>query len=173
MPSIQEFFAWGMDRTIPDLPLPLRGMVINLGPGDFKVMPGTIGVGPASNALTDVIWEYPAPLPYDNGSVSVVHAHHFLEHFDGEDAVKILREIERVLMPGGVAYITTPYPGTPLQYHALDHKSNWNEETWQWLFNNPYYSSGDGKIWRLSVQACFIMGIVIRNLALFTQLVKI
>lgn len=157
---------------------------INLGPGDKKVidqdlktygdariLKGTIGVGPKTNKLTDVEWIYPQDLPFEDESVGAVHAHQFLEHFDGDDAIGILREIERVLVPGGVAFITVPYQGSSHWGQALDHKSTWNEETWKWLFENEYYDH-QGEPWKLEVHACFIMGIVIRNLDLFTQLVK-
>jgi SAM-dependent methyltransferase len=213
MPSIQQFFKWGLDREIPDLieppaaydpnrrlytlqellmwgreeVLPIDIPWINLGPGDKKVVEqnvkrpsggmgvahkGTIGVGPKTNKLTEVEWIYPQDLPFDDESVGAVHAHQFLEHFDGDDAIGILREIERVLVPGGVAFITVPYQGSSHWGQALDHKSTWNEETWNWLFNNEYYDH-QGEPWRLRVHACFIMGIVIRNLDLFTQLVKV
>jgi SAM-dependent methyltransferase len=157
---------------------------LNLGPGDKKVIDyklrgdwgtqihkGTVGVGPKTNNLTDVEWIYPQDLPFEDESVGAVHAHQFLEHFDGDDAIGILREIERVLVPGGVAFITVPYQGSSHWGQALDHKSTWNEETWNWLFNNEYYDH-QGEPWKLKVHACFIMGIVIRNLDLFTQLVK-
>lgn len=212
MPSIQEFFKWGLDRDIPQLiepplcrevssgrlltvseamrtkPMNLGEDLpwINLGPGDKKVIEHvyqrhivsrtdvvkpTVGVGPETNKLTQMKWVYPQDLPYEDNSVGAVHAHQFLEHFDGDDAIGILREIERVLVPGGIAFITVPYQGSSHWGQALDHKSTWNEETWAWLFDNPYYDH-QGEPWRLKVHACFIMGIVIRNLDLFTQLVK-
>ncbi len=212
MPSIQEFFKWGLDREIPNLIEPpayrspngeiwtapeytrpeemlgARIPWINLGPGDKKVIEHKYprrypeyagafdsvfpdGVGPMTNKLTDVEWVYPQDLPFEDDSVGCVHAHQFLEHFDGDDVIGILREIERVLMPGGVAFVTVPYQGTSHWGQALDHKSTWNEETWNWLFNNEYYDH-QGEPWHLEVHACFMMGIVIRNLDLFTQLVK-
>jgi SAM-dependent methyltransferase len=160
---------------------------INLGPGDKKVIEqkikspaggityihkGTVGVGPAHNKLTEVPWVWPQELPFDDGSVGAVHMHQFLEHFEGDEVIEILREVERVLVPGGVAFITVPYQGSSHWGQALDHKSTFNEETWDWLFSNEYYQH-DVESWRLEVHACFIMGIVIRNLDLFTQLVKI
>lgn len=157
---------------------------INLGPGDKKVVEHwyvdrygrrvhktTVGVGPEHNKLTIMKWVHPEPLPYPDESVGAVHMHQFLEHFTGEDVIDILREVERVLVPGGVAFITVPYQGTSHWGQALDHKSTFNEETWNWLFENEYYET-DIDPWKLRVHACFMMGIVIRNLNLFTQLVK-
>lgn len=170
MVTIQEFFKWGLDREIPELLSPPEGPVINLGPGDRKIIPGTIGVGPANNKLTDVEWAWPDRIPFADESVAAVHAHQFMEHFDGDNALGILREIERVLVPGGVVFMTTPYPGHGHFTQALDHKSMWTEETWNWLFTNTYYSHDNP--WKFRVHACFMAGIVYRNLDLFTQLVK-
>jgi SAM-dependent methyltransferase len=173
MVTIQELFLWGMDRKIPPLLDPPDGPQLNLGPGNVKDIPNTIGVGRLSEDLTDVRWEYPEPLPFDDGSVAAVHAYHFMEHFSGEDCLRILRDIQRVLMPGGVVFICTPYPDTPGYWRALDHQSAWCEETWDWVFSNPYYAGGSGGVaWKLKLHACFIMAIVERNRALFSQLVK-
>lgn len=170
--TIQQFFYLGMDRIIqPLLPEP-NGLKINLGPGEQKIIPGTVGVGLAGNRLTEIPWKLPDPLPFRDEEVAVVHAHHFLEHFTGEDAVQLLMEIQRILMPGGIAYVTVPYQGTLIAGQSLDHKSIWNEETWRTLFKNDYHNDNKDHTWQLSVHACFIMGIVIRNLSLFTQLVK-
>lgn len=175
MTSMQEFFKWGLDREIPELidhnqlPKPW----LNLGPGNTKIIEGTTGVGRVnSNKLATVDWEAAAErLPYASDSVGVIHAHHFLEHFDFEDVLFILQEISRVLVPGGVAFVTTPMQGTSLQRRALDHLTEWNEETWQWIFNTTYYDDfppPEG----LSLHTAFLLGIVERNLCVFAQLVK-
>lgn len=148
---------------------------INLGPGDRKIILApdgsqTTGVGPRSNKLTVLEWNAPEALPFEDESCGSVHAHQFMEHLDYETAISVLREIERVLVPGGVAFITTPYPGHGHFTQALDHKTMWTEETWNWLFDNTYYNNGDP--WKLEVHACYMAGIVYRNLDLFTQLVK-
>lgn len=173
--TIQEFFWYGMHREIPALLQPQRGSQINLGPGKKKDIPGTIGIG------LDTGWRAPNELSLPPGmgtnrvpdaSIAAVHAYHFLEHLTGDDAVTMLREIERVLKPGGLVYIATPYYNTSLAYHALDHKSFWNEDVWQWLFDTEYYDDHKQKPWKLKVHTCFIMGIVERNISLLTQLVK-
>ena len=173
MVTIQDLFKWGMDRTIPQLIEPPEGVQINLGPGNKKIIPDTIGFGRKSEFHTDCEWEFPDPLPIPDESVAAVHAYHFLEHFTGEDCLQILRDCERVLVPGGVMFICTPYPDTPGMWRALDHKSAWCEETWDWVFENPYYAGGrDNTPWGLELHTCFIMGIVERNRALLSQLVK-
>lgn len=174
--NIQTLFKYGLDREIPTLlegPAGPMGEILrlNLGPGDKKVIPHTTGVG-RGGFLCDVHWVAPNPLPFASETVSEIHMYQFIEHFTGDDVIKILRECERVLVPGGVVNIACPHQLSSMAYQALDHKTFWNEEVWNWLFGNEYYSDHEGEGWRLKVHACFIMGIVVRNLNLFTQLVK-
>lgn len=196
--NIQEFFKNGLDRTIPELAVPPQGRQINLGPGDKKIITysvpagvstldfkrQTIGVGGGKQSEYPS-WRYPRdPLTatrvsvggvrglFDPESVAAIHCYQFIEHLLGSTAVILLRECEEILMPGGVMYIAAPYYRSAMAYQALDHLSYWSEETWQWLFGNEYYSDHEGKGWRFRVHACFIMGVVERNMNLFTQLVK-
>lgn len=181
MVTIQQFFKAGLDREIPELFEPPSGLQINLGPGnvkkiyylesagEYKLLEG-VGGGTLS---THPDWHWPEdPLPYADSTVAAVHCYQFIEHFDVNDVVDLLRECERVLMPGGVMYIATPHATSSMSWQALDHKTHWNEEVWNWLFGNEYYSDYELMPWRLRVHACFVMGVVIRNLNLFTQLVK-
>jgi len=48
------------------------------------------------------------PLPFANGSVDFVYSSHTLEHLTRDDAERLLREVTRVLKPGGVARIVVP-----------------------------------------------------------------
>lgn len=170
--NIQDFFLYGMDREVGELVEPPRGGIkINLGPGDRKTLPGVTGYGFISNGMTEVVWHAPDPLPLEDGSVTEIHCYHFLEHLNGEDAISVLKEIDRVLVDGGVAYIVTPYYSSSMQAHALDHKSAWNEGTWKWLFSQDFYSDFEHR-WSIQVQLCLIIGIVERNMCLMTQLVK-
>ena len=170
--TIQELFWYGMDREVNDLISPPVGMQLNLGAGDKKEIPDTVGLGWRGKKV-DVIWKAPDPLPFEDETVAAVHAYHFMEHLTGEHAVEVLREIQRVLKPGGVAYLVTPYYNSQIAANALDHLSWWNEGNWHWLFNNAFYSDQDpDAAWRLDVNLNFIIGIVERNIVMMTQLVK-
>lgn len=175
MRDIQRFIKLGLDRDVPELLRTeydeggLPPLELNLGPGDSKKIPGTVGVG--YGKLADMHWWAPDPLPFYEGTVDVVHAYHFFEHLTGDDAIATLREVERVLARGGYANIVTPHGLSDLQAQVLDHKSTWTEETWHTLFDNPYFND-TGHEWRLRVHACFLAGVVHRNLCVFTQLQK-
>lgn len=50
-----------------------------------------------------------APLPYKSASFDVVTLFHVLEHVDSE--ARIINEIARILKPGGILFLASPYHG--------------------------------------------------------------
>jgi predicted SAM-dependent methyltransferase len=48
------------------------------------------------------------PLPFDDGSLEWVYAEHLIEHVSLTDAIGWLREVRRILAPGGLFRVTTP-----------------------------------------------------------------
>ena len=48
------------------------------------------------------------PLPWQSNSVDFIYCSHVLEHLTRHDGVRLLRECERVLIPGGAVRIVVP-----------------------------------------------------------------
>lgn len=169
--SIQDFFKLGMKRDIHNL-IPPRlnhygGNALNLGAGN-SLIAGTDPLDlPEWNAEDGML---PARIASD--SVDTIFAFHFFEHLTGAKAIRILRECERVLKVGGTLNVVVPHRLSQMAYHDLDHKSFWTEETWKVLFSTPYYDKNRETPWLLEVNVNLIIGVVERNLALMTQLVK-
>lgn len=166
MNTIQNFFELGMKRVIPSL-LPEINMTgffrINLGAGN-SVIGGTENVDyPEWDADKD-------RLPFEDESVSFIHAYHLLEHC--KEPVKVLQECQRVLITGGVMQIVVPYYTSQMAAHDLDHKHVFCEETWKNLFDTSYYDKNKIE-WKFRIHANFIMGVVERNMCLMTQLQKV
>jgi SAM-dependent methyltransferase len=161
--NFRELFAIAMDRDIPKIVTKKDGIALNLGAGN-KLIPGT-------QALDYPDWDADCDqIPYPDETVSIIHAYHFLEHC--ADPVKVLLECQRVLKPGGYMNICVPYYKSQMQFHDLDHKKFFCEETWKTLFNTPYYDKN--KIdWKFHIGFNLICGIVERNLCLLTQLIKV
>lgn len=165
MTTIQQMFELGMKREIPALlPEPdlTDSLKLNLCAGN-SVIAGTEVVDyPSWDADKD-------QLPFEDNSVDFIHAYHCFEHF--KEPVAVLQECQRVLKRGGVIQIVVPYYSSQLQAQDLDHKHAFSEETWKTLLRNKYYNKNQIE-WKLHVHANFIMGIVERNVALFTQIQK-
>ena len=160
--TLEELFWFGMDRNIHSPVTRPAGIVLNVGAGN-KLFDHAVNLDyPEWDADIDF-------LPYADGEVAAIHCYHFLEHV--ENPVRMLQEFQRVLMVGGVVNIVVPYYTSQMQAHDLDHKHVFCEETWRVLFSNPYYNKN--KIdWKLKVGTNVIMGVVERNLALVTQLIR-
>jgi SAM-dependent methyltransferase len=164
--SLIKLFQLGMDRKINE-PIgdlnPFENSVLNVGCGN-KFISGAMNLDyPDWDADKDSI-------PLEDNSVDQIHAYHFLEHI--KDPVKMLLEFQRVLKSGGFVNIVVPYYTSQMAAHDLDHKHVFCEETWRVLFGNPYYNKNK-VVWNFEIRTNVIIGIVERNLALVTQLVKI
>jgi SAM-dependent methyltransferase len=167
--DIASFFNAGMDRELYRLHnranvigANIIGLHLNVGAGN-KQIEGNIDLDlPDWDADTQ-------PIPYQNDSVIVINAFHFLEHV--YEPVRVLLEFQRVLKPGGLVNICVPYYSSSMAFQDLDHKHFFTENTWRILFSNHYYNKNQIE-WRFKVGLNIIMGIEERCLCLLTQLIK-
>jgi SAM-dependent methyltransferase len=165
---IEDWFELGWaQRIAPPLPMP-AGETLTLGAG-YRVIGNSTPLDLEHGWNADEM-----NIPRGDDSIAGIYAFGFFEHL--ERPVWCLSECQRVLQLGGVLSIVTPHALADCQQKDLYHKCGFTEETWQNLFDNPYYDNaypdGKGIEWTFKVHTCFIMGVVWRNLALFTQLVK-
>lgn len=170
MKTLNEFFRMGMKRDIPELLEP-PGRALNIA---YRAINLGAGLSPivGTESLDYPYWDgMQDDIPAEQNSVGALYAFHFLEHLSGERVIHMLREAERVLVVGGIFNIVVPHRLGALAYQDLDHKSFFTDETWRNLFDNPYYKK-HGE-WRLRIHLNVTIGINERNLALFTQLVKV
>ncbi len=172
MIDIRSFFLNGMKRELKYLhepPFEKSHKVVILGAGRQKSITGKQPPNieyvpydfPEWNGETDRI-------PHEDNSVAAVVAFHFLEHLS--NPVRMLKEMERVLVKGGVAYIVVPSHLGSMAYHDITHKTFFTLDTWKTLFSTPYYDTGE---WKFEIGFNAIIGITERNLAIFTQLIKV
>ncbi len=71
------------------------------------------------------------PWPFEDNSIGVIRAHDFLEHLP--DKAHTMKEIYRVLMPGGILLSLTPSTDGRGAFMDPGHVSYWNENTfWYW-----------------------------------------
>lgn len=83
-----------------------QAVIANIGSASLRLHPGVINLDLFANDAVDVQGDIHA-LPFRDGSVDAVVCTGVLEHV--EDACLAVREIGRVLAPGGEAYIELPW----------------------------------------------------------------
>ncbi len=82
-----------------------------------------------------------AELPFANNSFDMITACEILEHLDQNGLDKVLNELHRILIPGGLIFITTPYneqiadsyikcPQCNHTFPPSGHYGSFNEEYW-------------------------------------------
>lgn len=184
--NIQDLFKLGMKRDLPQLLDMPEGAVLNLGCGQSPIH-GAINLDyplwDAENYLIEIgsgmknillTGHNPFPerdvmVPCPDGIIAGIHAYHFLEHV--RDPRRMLREMQRVLAPGGVINIVVPHYSGSMAHHDLDHKNTYALDTWANTLGTPYYTK-DREGWKLRIHFNAMMAITERNTAILTQLVK-
>jgi hypothetical protein len=174
--DIIDVFALGMKREIvPWGGAMAAGPVLNLGAGNSLLSWDRVEIYEDSVVDLDLPdWDANSGSAYDRwtgGTVGAIIAFHFLEHVN--DPIWHLWQWQRLLSPGGAAWIVVPYYNSQMMAHDLTHKHAFCEDTWKILFQNDYYNGPFAGQWKLSVGTNVIIGVAERNLCLMTQLVKI
>lgn len=94
-------------RAALEQALPRSLTVVDLGCGRKKLA-GAIGVDARAHEGVDVVLDLESqPLPFEDASVDIVHSDQFLEHVAG--LIPLVREVLRVLRPGGLMIARVPY----------------------------------------------------------------
>lgn len=107
--AFEADIAGAVDRStaaqIARLPRPTGKLMLNLGSG-LESLKGWVSLdAQGGDAAVNLL----RPLPFGKGSVDFVYLAHVLEHFYFPvEALGLLREIRRVLKPGGVLRVVVP-----------------------------------------------------------------
>ena len=87
-----------------------RTIKLNVGCGtDYKK--GWINIDNNSDNNIDKLdlnWDLRDPLPYEDESVDYIFNEHFFEHLAPDEGVAVMKDLRRVLKPGGVLRIAMP-----------------------------------------------------------------
>jgi predicted SAM-dependent methyltransferase len=98
-----------------------NGLQIQLGSGSHR-KEGWVNVDLFTNA--DVQLDLREDLPFTDGSATLVYAEHLLEHFVYPNEVQhLLREIARVLQPGGILKLVVPDAGRALRAYVTSEEA--------------------------------------------------
>ena len=67
------------------------------------------------------------PLPWADNSIQVIHSRNLLEHID--ETVPLMKEVWRILKPGGYFSAEVPYATSRVYLNDPDHRRPWTEYT--------------------------------------------
>lgn len=87
------------------IPHEMSGERLHLGSGPV-ILPGWVNIDVRPYCGVDRVLDLCEGLPFEN--VSYIFAEHFIEHFELDDAQRLVRECRRVLTDDGVLRLTTP-----------------------------------------------------------------
>jgi predicted SAM-dependent methyltransferase len=73
-----------------------------------QIAPGFVNLDYRWVPGVDVVWDLSKPLPFPPGRFSGIFTEHCLEHFSPADLSRVLRDLLRVLQPGGRVRIVVP-----------------------------------------------------------------
>lgn len=95
---------------------------LELGCGAYKKHVTAIGIDAIESPGVDLVGDvYDALRLFPDGSVDAVYSYHFAEHLD--DIAKLVREVQRVLKPGGLMRTVVPHFSNPYFYSDYTHRS--------------------------------------------------
>ncbi|HEV8472274.1 MAG TPA: methyltransferase domain-containing protein [Methylomirabilota bacterium] len=96
-----------LQRWQDEVPDPTSHIVVNMGSGVTRLHPELINVDRVPFPEVDILADFSRPLPIRSGSVDAVLSIAVLEHLRAPDFMA--SEIRRVLKPGGLVFIATPF----------------------------------------------------------------
>lgn len=111
-----------INNTIPRIGHGLYPVVLDIGCGPRKKDASSIGIDALKFPGVDIVGdvhEVLALLP--NASVDGIYSSHFMEHLT--DIGALIRELERVLKPGGELRVIVPHFSNPYYYSDPTHKT--------------------------------------------------
>ncbi len=112
--------------------------VLELGCGPARRHPEAVAVDALDFDGVDVVgdvFDVLAAIP--DGSVDAVHSYHFLEHV--EPLGRVVRELARVLKPGGLLHTVVPHFSNPYYYSDYTHRQPFGLYSFSYLADDPIF----------------------------------
>ena len=144
--------------------------LINLDVGcGFNKNAGFLGMDKRAVDVVDIVHDAEDfPWPLDDMSCAVVAASHLIEHIKPWLQIDFMNECWRVLEPGGILAIATPYATSFGYAQDPTHCSPWNEATpTYFIAGEPLYNVYKPKPWskeRIYWDVKFNMEVVLRKI---------
>lgn len=171
---VRDRYSWVRPHSLPE------GRKIQLGAG-FKIIDGW-----ENFEYPD--WDADKPIPDVKQSatdpeygwaalesVAEIACYHSLDHLYPEQVVNVLKEVQRVLKPGGIFTVIVPHYSSQLANECIMHRSRYAIDTWRNIFSERQYKNsveGQDHKWKLAIMSNFLFGFTERNLVQITQFMK-
>lgn len=158
---------------------PVRnGRYVHLSPGKKFIRSSTMPVRYNWDNLDYPQWDANNdPLPYEDESVNGIFTSHSMDHW--AKPVKVLAEVQRVLVTGGWFVNITGHYSSEIANNCFEHRTKFAVDSWRNAFSERVYDLSNGAVegnpdngWHLRIGFNMMMGIVERNVVLVTQLIK-
>ncbi|MEZ5082127.1 MAG: methyltransferase domain-containing protein [Bacteroidales bacterium] len=115
-----------------------KNVVVELGCGQHKHIQEAIGVDILDNENVDIIADVNQGLGFfQDNSIDLIYSSHFLEHV--QDLGFVLKEIHRVLKPGGKVTGLVPHFSNPYYYSDYTHITPFGLYSFSYFSKNHYF----------------------------------
>lgn len=113
---------------------------LNLGCG-YNTDLDFVNLDRSANVGAEIVWNLEkTPLPAQSSRFKFILASHVLEHI--QNIVPLMRELHRVLKPGGYLVAMTPYATSDDAFEDPTHCRYFNEMSWHY-FNKATYEGNN------------------------------
>jgi SAM-dependent methyltransferase len=114
-------------------------MILNLGCNNNRI-PDAIGVDIRPWKNVDVKHDLNViPYPFEDNSVTIIHAYHILEHL--KEPLAVIEELHRILAPGGILYLRVPHFSSMYAWGDITHRQAFSTHAF-----NIFDSRSKGKV---------------------------
>lgn len=117
-------------------PFPEKAKIIELGGGTRPYFRPNLDVRKAENV--DIVADFNEPLPIENEEYDGVFSSYCIEHISWRKVKQFLKEVHRILKPGGKAVFITANTERQMQW-VLDH-DEWDDECSCIIFGDQDYA---------------------------------
>ena len=115
--------------------------ILDLGCGKNKQKDATVGIDNIQLPGVDIVWDLSKfPYPFGTSNIDKVYCSHILEHFEHGTRDKILKEVYRILRPGGKIEIRVPHAFSIVANIDPTHKTYYCLGTVDYFVKNNKYS---------------------------------
>jgi SAM-dependent methyltransferase len=115
----------------------MEKLIIGVGQG-YSPLPGVTGIDILEDFRPDVVCDIRDGIPFEENRFDEIECKHVLEHIQlNEKYLFVMKEILRVLKPGGTVEIEVPHKDTDSAYESAEHTRFFVRNSFMNFYSNP------------------------------------